>query len=158
MPDHQEDRPTLWFYAKILELISHTLLEPLDTFCCHRREHVALERIGSVKKNLLQNLVNPPSLMECARSAGCSPAYLSRTFSEYTGMTIRHYLKNLRLDHAATLLRSGRYNVTEAATAVGYSSLSHFSQSFTEIFGSPPRNFGLRQKKVQPKQVKSLLR
>ena len=32
------------------------------------------------------------------------------------------------MERAAELLRTGRYNVTEAATEVGYSSLSHFSK------------------------------
>jgi AraC-like DNA-binding protein len=45
------------------------------------------------------------------------------------------FLRNLRLERAAELLRSGRSNVTEAAIAVGYSSLSHFSKAFAEMFG-----------------------
>ena len=39
---------------------------------------------------------------------------------------------------AAELLRTGRYNVTEAATEVGYSSLSHFSKAFCETIGCCP--------------------
>ncbi|MCF7729285.1 MAG: AraC family transcriptional regulator [Chthoniobacterales bacterium] len=142
LPHHQKERPELWFYSKILELLSHALLEPLEDFCTHRKERLALERIESVKKNLTQNLEYPPSLQECARNAGCSPSYLSRTFTLYTGITISRYLRNIRLERAATLLRSGKYNVTEAAMAVGYSSLSHFSKAFAEMFGSCPCAFG----------------
>ncbi len=36
------------------------------------------------------------------------------------------------------LYKSGKYNVTEAAMAVGYSSLSHFSQSFCQTMGCCP--------------------
>ena len=42
------------------------------------------------------------------------------------------------MERAAELLRSGRYNVTEAATEVGYSSLSHFSKAFCETIGCCP--------------------
>jgi AraC-like DNA-binding protein len=35
-------------------------------------------------------------------------------------------------------LRTGRYNVTEAATEVGYLSLSHFSKAFCETIGCCP--------------------
>ncbi len=164
LPQHQKDRPSLWFYAKILEFVSHTLLEPSEDFCCHRKEHIALERIEAVKKNLAKNLEHPPSLAECARAAGCSAAYLSRTFSEYTGMTISRYLRNLRLEHAAALLRSGKCNVTEAAMAVGYSSLSHFSKAFAEMFDHCPScapdfhkgtksNRGMRAKTASPASV-----
>lgn len=143
---HREDRPALWFYAKIVELVSHALLEPSENFCCHRKERLALERIDAVKKSLARNLENPFSLAQCAREAGCSGAYLSRTFSEYTGMTMTRYLRNLRLERAAELLRSGKYNVTEAAMEVGYSSLSHFSKAFAEMFDVCPCAFGLSKK------------
>jgi len=139
-------RPALWFYAKILDLISHILLEPLEDFCCSRKERVALERIAFVKKYLAQNLLHTPSLIECSQKAGCSSSYLSRIFSEYTGMTMSRYLRNLRLERAAELLRSGKYNVTEAAMAVGYLSLSHFSKAFAEMFGCCPCVFGLPKK------------
>ena len=61
-------------------------------------------------------------------------------------MTISRYLRNLRLERAAELLRSGRSNVTEAAMAVGYSSLSHFSKAFAEMFGVCPCAFPLHRK------------
>jgi AraC-like DNA-binding protein len=149
LPYDGQARPALWFYAKILDLISHILLEPLEDFCCQRKERVALERIASVKKYLTQNLLHPPSLIECSQKAGCSSSYLSRTFSEYTGMTMSRYIMNLRLEQAAELLRSGKYNVTEAAMAVGYLSLSHFSKAFAEMFGCCPCVFGFSQKKTE---------
>ena len=87
---------------------------------------------------LRERLSEPPSLDELGRLVGCSPFYLSRTFSTEMGMTISQYLRQLRLERAAELLRSGRFNVTEAAVEVGYSSLSHFSQAFHEHFGCCP--------------------
>jgi AraC-like DNA-binding protein len=99
---------------------------------------LAIERVERVKHALARDLENPPSLSELGREVGCSPFYLSRIFSEHTGLKISRYLRNLRLERAAELLRSGRSNVTEAALAVGYSSLSHFSKAFAEMFGVCP--------------------
>ncbi len=141
----QKDRPSLWFYTKILGLITHTLLDSKENLCCSRKEHVALQRIEAVKKILISDLSQTPSLTQCASAANCSAAYLSRTFSEYTGMTISHYLRNLRLEKAAKLLRSGKYNVTEAAIAVGYSSMSHFSKIFAEMFETCPCHFDAKR-------------
>jgi AraC-like DNA-binding protein len=42
------------------------------------------------------------------------------------------------MERAAELLRMGHHNVTEAATEVGYSSLSHFSKAFCETIGCCP--------------------
>jgi AraC-like DNA-binding protein len=52
--------------------------------------------------------------------------------------TIPQYLRKLRMERAAELLKSGKYNVTEAALEVGYSSLSHFSQAFCQSMGCCP--------------------
>ena len=53
-------------------------------------------------------------------------------------MTIPQYVRKVRMERAAELLRSGRFNVTEAAMEVGYSSLSHFSQAFCQVMGCCP--------------------
>ena len=95
-----------------------------------------------------------PSLEEIGQAAGCSPFYLSRTFSTVTGRTIPQYVRQLRMERAAELLRSGRFNVTEAALEVGYSSLSHFSQAFHDTFGCCPGLYPLRT----PTQKSSLKR
>jgi AraC-like DNA-binding protein len=127
-----------WFRAKILEISALILVEPTEELFCQRHKRLALERVERVKHALARDLENPPSLSELGREVGCSPFYLSRIFSEHTGLTISRYLRNLRLERAAELLRSGRSNVTEAALAVGYSSLSHFSKAFAEMFGLCP--------------------
>jgi AraC-like DNA-binding protein len=85
-----------------------------------------------------RDLVNPPALEEIAKEAACSPFYLSRTFSKEMGQTIPQYLRQLRMEKAALLLKSGEYNVTEVAMEVGYSSLSHFSAAFHQIYGCCP--------------------
>ena len=87
---------------------------------------------------LTRDLANPPTLEMLGQEVGCSPFYLSRIFSREVGLTIPQYLRNIRMERAAELLRSGRYNVTEAAIEVGYSSLSHFSKAFCETIGCCP--------------------
>lgn len=69
---------------------------------------------------LKESTRNPPSLEELGRQVGCSPFYLSRQFSAETGLTIQQYLRQIRLEHAAELLRTGQCNVTESALEVGY--------------------------------------
>lgn len=135
-----------WFRAKILEITALTLVEPGEELFCERHKRLAIERVSRVKQALARDLENPPTLSQLGREVGCSPFYLSRIFSENTGMTISRYLRNLRLERAADLLRSGRVNVTEAAMAVGYSSLSHFSKAFAEMFGVCPCVFPLNKR------------
>lgn len=136
---------SFWFHAKILEIASHTLTESAEELFCQRHKRLALERIERVKQILMKDLENPPSLPQLGKEVGCSPFYLSRVFSEHTGMTISRFLRNLRLERASELLRTGQCNVTEAAMAVGYSSLSHFSKAFAEMYGACPCVFPLKK-------------
>ena len=129
----------LWYQGKALELMAQFFFAPKDPeFFCMRQKRLARERVERVKEILRRDLANPPTLEMLGQEVGCSPFYLSRIFSREVGQTIPQYLRNVRMERAAELLRTGRYNVTEAATEVGYSSLSHFSKAFCETIGCCP--------------------
>ncbi len=130
----------LWFQAKAIELMGEFFFQSsaAEELFCHRQHRVARNRVDLVVELITRDLLNPPSLQQVAKEVGCSPFYLSRMFSKEKGQTIPQFVRHLRLEKAAELLRGGRHNVTEAAMAVGYSSLSHFSQAFHQQFGCCP--------------------
>src|SRR5207253_2467852 len=90
----------------------HHQLVTLEFFCM-RQKRVARDRVERTKELLGRDLANPPSLEMLGQEVGCSPFYLSRIFSREVGLTIPQYLRNIRMERAAELLRSGRFNVTE---------------------------------------------
>ena len=137
---------TTWYQAKALEAAAEFFFVARDNheLFCHRAKRLSSERIEKVIALLSKNLAAPPPLEEIGRAVGCSAFHLSRTFSASTGKTIPQYLRQLRMERAAELLRSGKFNVTETALEVGYSSLSHFSQAFHETFGCCPGLYPLK--------------
>jgi AraC-like DNA-binding protein len=130
----------VWFTAKAAELLGEFffLPEPAGELFCHRQQRISRDRVTQVVEILSRDLLNPPTLQQIAQQVGCSPFYLSRMFSKERGQTIPQFVRQLRLERAAELLRVGTHNVTEAAFAVGYNSLSHFSQAFHQQFGCCP--------------------
>jgi AraC-like DNA-binding protein len=144
----------IWYQAKALEAAAEFFFVAQDNheLFCHRAKRLSDERTQKVISMLSKNLAAPPPLEEIGRVVGCSAFHLSRTFSGATGMTIPQYLRQLRMERAAELLRSGKFNVTETALEVGYSSLSHFSQAFHETFGCCPGLYPLKT----PAQKKEL--
>lgn len=136
----------LWYEGQALGLMAEFFFERRgeDELFCSRQKRLARERVEQVRALLERHLAEPLSLEEIGRHVGCSPFYLSRTFSAEMGMTIPQYLRKVRLERAAELLRTGEYNVTEAALEVGYSSLSHFSQAFCQTMGCCPALYPLR--------------
>jgi AraC family transcriptional regulator len=137
---------SVWYQAKALELAAELFFVGPDDqeLFCQRQKRLSAERVEKVIMVLREKLANPPSLEELGHAVACSPFHLSRTFSGATGMTIPQYVRQLRMERAAGLLRSGRFNVSEAALEVGYSSLSHFSQAFHDTFGCCPGLYPLR--------------
>ena len=136
----------LWYQCKALELAVTFLMQPPpeNELFCTRQQRLALERVEQVIFLLEQNLASPLSLEELGKKIGCSHFYLSRIFSAQTGKTITQYLRQLRMERAAELLKSREYNVTEVSLEVGYASLSHFSAAFHETFGCCPGLYPLK--------------
>jgi AraC-like DNA-binding protein len=137
---------SVWYQAKALEVAAEFFfVAPGEQeFFCQRQQRLSAERVEKVVALLREKLSEPPTLEEIGRAVGCSPFHLSRTFSTATGLTIPQYTRQLRLERAAELLKSGKFNVTEAALEVGYSSLSHFSQAFHDAFGCCPGLYPLK--------------
>lgn len=141
----------LWYQGQVLQLMAEYFFhrKDEDELFCDRQKRLAHERAEKVIAILKRDLANPPSLEAIGREVGCSPFHLSRTFSQDAGMTIPQYLRKVRIERAAELLQTGKYNVTEAALEVGYSSLSHFSQAFCQTMGCCPGLYPLKTATVR---------
>ena len=78
------------------------------------------------------------TLDQMARDAGISIPHFTELCRRQTGMPPLAYLIRLRLQRAMDLLQQGRYNVAEAARAVGYEDPFYFSRLFRKHLGIPP--------------------
>jgi AraC family transcriptional regulator len=84
------------------------------------------------------------TLPELARVAALSPHRLLRLFRATFGHTPQQYLRELRMERAARLLRETDAPVGAVADAVGFDSFGSFSWAFRRRFGVPPRSFRAR--------------
>jgi AraC-like DNA-binding protein len=89
-------------------------------------------------QTLLASLENPPSLIELAREIGMSDYRLKNGFRQKYGLTPYRFVAENRMIKAKTLLKKGDMTVSEVASAVGFTSLGSFSNSFYETFGIRP--------------------
>jgi AraC-like DNA-binding protein len=83
------------------------------------------------------------SSVEVAEKCGISPRYLCYLLKE-SGTAFSDLLWDKRLDKSRELLRlpeMRHYNITEIAHMAGYKSSAHFSRSFRDRFGCPPREY-----------------
>ena len=98
-----------------------------------------MERImKAVNKNLNDSDFNVEMLCQ---EVGISRAQLHRKMKELTGLSTSEFIRNIRLEQAARLLKEQKINVTQVAYTVGFSNLAHFSTIFRKHFGVSPSEF-----------------
>lgn len=83
----------------------------------------------------------PLDVPALARAAAVSQAHFSRRFKAAFGETPHRYLLTRRLERAKALLRAGELSVTEVCMAVGFTSLSSFSNQFRRFVGTRPSDY-----------------
>lgn len=98
-----------------------------------------VDSLKYAREILLSRLESPPTLLELSQAVHLNDCKLKRTFKLLFGKTVYEYVREQRLEKAFGLLETGKCNVSEAAFAVGYTNISHFSEAFREKYGVLPR-------------------
>jgi signal transduction histidine kinase/ligand-binding sensor domain-containing protein/DNA-binding response OmpR family regulator len=70
-----------------------------------------------------------------ASEVGISRMQLYRKLNSLTDMTVKEFIRDIRLKRAAQLLLQKKQNISEIAYAVGFRDLSHFRKCFRRKFG-----------------------
>ena len=86
---------------------------------------------------VVENNISDPDLdiERFASEIGVSRMQLYRKLHALTEMTVKEFVRNIRLKRAAQLLVQKKLNVSEVAYAVGFKDLSHFRKCFKLEFG-----------------------
>lgn len=92
----------------------------------------------TLKKNLDDSSFG---VNELASLVGISRVHLNRKMKDRYGVSPNSFIRSYRLKQAAYLLINNNVNVSEVAYRVGFSSHSHFSNTFREYFGMTPKEF-----------------
>lgn len=87
------------------------------------------------------NYAKPITLVDAADYLNFSPGYLGALFKAELGITLKGYLRRVRIARAKELMRDPRYNLTEVALRVGFEDISYFSQCFKEETGVRPSEY-----------------
>ena len=94
------------------------------------------------------NYMRDIGIGQIAARLSVTPNYLSTLFHREKGITFVKYVTRLRMERARELLQAGGTQVQEAARAVGYSSVRHFSRLFQKQYGFYPSEVERLEKKA----------
>jgi AraC family transcriptional regulator len=87
------------------------------------------------------NLGNPLTIDDMARSAMFSKFHFTRVFQRVTGISPGRFLSALRLQHAQQLLVSTPLRIADISQRVGYNSVGTFSSRFSRSVGMSPTDY-----------------
>ena len=102
------------------------------------RYGTANDRLARMLSAMEDALEDPLPREALAEAAGVSLRQLERLCMGQFGLTISQVYLNIRLDHAAQLLRATGMSVTDVGVACGFRSQSHFSRCYRARFDHPP--------------------
>lgn len=87
-----------------------------------------------IRKNYREHL----TLEILSQEFGYCNATMTKTFRKEYGVTIFQFLRDVRLEQAAKLLKDGKAPIKEVAATCGIADQNYFSRIFTEQYGCSP--------------------
>ena len=101
-----------------------------------------MERIMKVvNENMSDSDFNVEKMCD---EVGVSRTQLHRKLKEMTGVPTSEFLRNIRLNEAARLIREHKINITQVSYMVGFANNSHFSTAFKKYFGMSPSEYAAK--------------
>ncbi len=95
-----------------------------------------------VIQKINENIANPKFTIEdLAQQVGISRTHLHRQMKRLAGINCSEFIKNIRLEQAARLIKENKVNVAQVAFAVGFNNQTHFSTQFKKYFGMTPKEY-----------------
>lgn len=117
------------------------MLETVCQLLQERQQANVVRAIARARQYIETYYFREIGLEELAKQVYLSPYYLSRGFSEQTGISFTDYLKMIRIRKAQNLLLNSDKPVAAVAVSVGYSDPNYFSRVFKAVTGKTPQQY-----------------
>ncbi len=91
-----------------------------------------------LKVYLREHLADQIRIKHLASLVALSPFYFVRTFKRHVGVPPHQYLTTVRIERARELLGTSDLSATQICARVGFTTLSHFTNTFRKHTGMTP--------------------
>ncbi len=97
--------------------------------------------IDKIKHFIHEHYMEEITRNEIAGEFFLTPSYLAKLYKRKTGVNIKDYINEYRIQKAKELLKAGECNVGDVAEKVGFDNFSYFSTLFKKITGVSPKDY-----------------
>lgn len=109
-----------------------------------RRDYGTRDYLAQALRFIQYNYEGDIGVSDIADYAGISRSQLYRAFISFYNISPNEFLQKYRINEACSLLRNGKFTVTEVAGSVGYADPLYFSRVFKKVKGLTPTDYQLR--------------
>lgn len=102
--------------------------------------NTAFQMVQKVKEYIEENY-QTANLTDAADFCNLSYSYLSHMFHQYTNTSFNNYVNLVRINHSIQALTDSNQSITDIAMASGFSSTSHYIQTFKKFKSISPNQF-----------------
>jgi AraC-like DNA-binding protein len=134
----------LYLKGKVYELMSlyfNKNEESMFDQCPFLVDEDNVRKIRMAKEIILNNIAEPPGLVELSEKIGLNIKKLKEGFKQIYGDTVYGYLLDYKMNEARRMLSSRNFNVNEVGLKIGYSTSSHFIAAFKKKYGTTPKKY-----------------
>jgi AraC-like DNA-binding protein len=111
------------------------IIESQKTALVQKIKDAIVELVGS------DEMIPVKASIYIAEKLNHSYGYLSNLFSEIANTSIENFIIIQKIEYTKELIISGKYNLTEIAQRLNYSSVAHLSTQFKNMTGLTPSQF-----------------
>ncbi len=109
-------------------------------------------QLARVLQFMQANLKHDIHVVDFAKQTGHTPGHFSELFKNKTRRSPYHYLKEIRMLKAHTMILTGDYRLREVALAVGYSNADHFGEVFHKFWKYSAKELLTRMRRADAKR------
>lgn len=100
-----------------------------------------VEYVNRAIRYIQMNYTNNCSISRMSKELNLNRSYIFKLFKKHVGISPMGYIKQMRMDHACTLLRMQKYTMEEIAISVGYNDALYFTKTFKEVKHMTPKEY-----------------
>ena len=122
--------------------LNYEALIAFTTIVKHTKETPTGSRdVEKAKSYIRQKIYTKLPVKDVAENCGINADYLSRLFLEKTGVTLKKYIQDQKINAACHLLKYTDYPLSYIATLLDFSTQSHFGNVFKKCKGETPAQY-----------------
>jgi pimeloyl-ACP methyl ester carboxylesterase/AraC-like DNA-binding protein len=106
-----------------------------------------IRKLYEIRKYLDHDFLANPSLEKLCKQFGINTFKLKYGFKKLFDVSVKRYVKSLRLNYAYHLVKESDFPIEDIALRIGYSHTSTFTSIFGEAFGHSPKSL---RKSIDP--------